>query len=219
MISIERLAFVLAMIGLVGLEAYYLRKKFGGSVHVVWYLFSFSLCVGGAAFSWASHIGAIDATGNPSNEYGRMLISIFGFFLDLNQDFWFLVGVVFVVIGPQFLSYCASGLFGCAARPRFVAQTINFFTWGMVKSFASGAGAFLSAALFGLYSHWHGFEPPQALKYGVISSMLMVVAFLVLMAKATTDELPTLANDHRIKYILRRLLIIHAWMMRNRNPS
>lgn len=192
------------------------RGKYASSIHIIWYLFSLSVCAAFIGLRWARAVGAIDATGNPGNEAGKWVVAIMNFSMDLQADFYVLSALVLIVVGPQCLSYALSGLFGCASRPRFVSFWVSVFTWGMAKSFAVAAGVLLVVDVFGSVQGWHGFDVKFAIKYACFALILLLFAFTAMLGQASVDEIPILATSRRLAPLRRWLGRIDRWMVRHR---
>jgi hypothetical protein len=207
---------LLAAVGALWLIISQLRGKYATAVHVVWYLFSLSICLTYIGLRWAQRSGAVDATGIPKNEAGKALVGALNFFPDLPSEFYGLLALVTLIVAPQILSYLLSGAFGSASRPRLVAHCVSFFSWGMAKSSAVAAGVLLTLSLFGISNGWHGFDATLSTKYTCFAAMLLVVAFVALLGKTTLAEIPILANSRRLEPLRRRLGQFDKVMVRHR---
>lgn len=219
MVYIKEVAFLLLLTGVIWLVISQLRAKYGTSVHVIWYLFSLAWCAAIIALPWAQDAGVIDVRGRAINAPGRVFMGVFNFSLDLGADFRLLSALVFLIIGPQWLSYLLSGVFGCASRPKLVAYCVDFFAWGMAKSSAVAAGVLLAATVFGWRHHWSEFDAENCLKYARFSWLLLTFSFVALMGKATVDEIPVLADSRPLAPLRRWVLVQHQKMVRHRQPE
>lgn len=195
-----------------------LREKYASSVHVIWYLFSLSTCMTYVGLWWAQASGAVDVNGKAKNPVGAALINAMNFSLDLKTDFNVLSALAVLIIAPQLLSYLLSGAFGCASRPRMVSHCVNFFSWSMAKSAAIAAGVLLTVSLYGGTHSWHGFDPAFSIKYSCFALMLLVFAFVALLAKSTLDEIPILAKSRPLEPVRRWLRKVDEKMVRHRVP-
>lgn len=219
MVYIGEISFLLLLTGVIWFVISQLRVKYGTSVHVIWYLSSLAWCAAIIALPWAQDAGVIDVQGRAINAPGKVFMGIFNFSLDLIADFRFLSGLVFLIIGPQLLSYLLSGAFGCASRPRLFACCVDFFAWGMAKSSAIAAGVLLAATLVGWRHHWSGFDAENCLKYARFAWLLLTFSFVALMGKATVDEIPVLADSRQLAPLRRWVLAQHQKMVRHRQPD
>lgn len=211
--------FTLMILGGICFMVTQVRGKYASSVHIIWYLFSLSVCAAFIGLRWARAVGAMDATGNPGNETGKWVVAVMNFSMDLQADFYVLSALVLLVVGPQCLSYVFSGLFGCASRPRFVSFWVSVFTWGMAKSFAITAGVLLVVDGFGSIQRWHGFDAKFAIKYACLALILLLFAFAAMLGQASVDEIPILANSRGFEPVRRWLGRIDQWMVRHRGDE
>jgi hypothetical protein len=143
-------------------------------------------------------------------------MEVFNLSLDLSADFRFLSAMVFLIVGPQWISYFLSGAFGCASRPRLVAYCVDFFAWGIAKSSAVAAGVLLAGTMFGWHHHWSGFDAGNSLKYARSSWLLLTFSFIALLGKATVDEIPVLVDSRQLAPLRRWVLAQHQKMVRHR---
>jgi hypothetical protein len=216
MVYVGGVLFLLLLIWLIWFVISQLRAKYSSSVHVIWYLFSLALCAAFVAFPWALDAGVIDTAGKPVKEAGKAFMSLLSFTLDLRADFWVLSALVFLIVGPQLLSYVLSGAFGCASRPRLVSYCVNFFAWGMAKSSAIAAGVLLASALFGGSHHWIGFDTKNSLKYAYFSLMLLSFSFIALLGSATVGEIPVLVHSRQLEPLRRWVRVCHKKAVKHR---
>jgi hypothetical protein len=216
MIYAASAAATFLMIGVIWVVITQIRTAYGAAVHVVWYLFSLSMCVSAIAFYWARVTGAINAKGQAAGDIGKAFFKLLSFSLDLRMDFFGLLALVGLIVLPQLLSYLLSGAFGCASRPRLVTYCVHLFSWGMAKSCAMVSGVLFILLLTGLLNAWDGFDAKFSAKYVILSEMLLAFAFVALMGKATLDEIPVLASSPKLENLRRHLSNLDRFMTRNR---
>jgi len=219
MVYIGEILFLVLLTGVIWFVISQLRVKYGTSVHVIWYLFSLAWCVAIIALPWAQDTGFIDESGKAVNASGKVFMSAFNFSLDLDADFQFLLALVFLIVGPQGISYLLSGIFGCASRPRLVTYCVDFFAWSMAKSSAVAAGVLLAATMFGWRHHWNGFDAENCLEYTRFAWLLVTFSFIALLGKATMDEIPVLADSRQLAPLRRWVLAQHQKMVRHRQSD
>lgn len=193
-----------------------LRVKYAASVQVIWYLFALALHVSLLFLWWASAILAIDSNGKPNGVMGSFVMKLMTAMLDLKTDVQIMGALASLVVLPQVASYMFSAVFGCASRPKLVAVTADWLSWGVTKSFAVTSGILVAITIWGAASGWHGFDPNVELRYLHLSSMLILLAFALLLIKYELAEIPGLAQRHPSNAFANIVLRLHRWATRHR---
>jgi hypothetical protein len=193
-----------------------LRVKYATSVQVIWYLFALTFHVSLLFLWWATAILAIDSKGNPNGAMGAFVMSLMKAMLDLKTDVQVMGALASLVVLPQVVSYILSALFGCASRPKMVAVTADWLSWGVTKSFAVTSAILAAITTWGATTGWHGFNPNVVLGYLHLSSMLILLSFALLLIKYEFAEIPSLAKQHPSNAVADKVLRFHRWATRHR---
>ena len=193
-----------------------LRVKYAASVQVISYLFALAFHVSLLFLWWASAILAIDSSGKPNGAMGSFVMKLMTAMLDLKTDVQVMGAVASLVVLPQIASYMFSAVFGCASRPKLVAITADWLSWGVTKSFAVTSAILAAITTWGAATGWHGFDPNVVLGYLNLSSMLILLSFALLLIKYELAEIPKLAKRHPSNAIADRVLRFHSWATRHR---
>jgi hypothetical protein len=209
-------ALLLGVLFLIWLITSAIGDKYGAEVYLVWYIFSFSMCLAVIAFYWIDKVGAFNEKGQAVSDLGKSFLSILNFSLDLEADFLGLLALVGLVVVPQIASYLLSGIFGCATRPRMVVLSVRFFSWGIAKACATASGVLLVLSLAGMVKHWDGFTAERVAQYIILVEMLLAFAFVMLLGKTTLDDIPVLASSPTFAKIRRATSAIDHVMTRRR---
>jgi hypothetical protein len=193
-----------------------LREKYAASVQVIWYLFTLAFHLSLLFLWWASAILAIDPSGKPNGATGAFAMELMTAMLDLKTDLQVMGALASLVVVPQIASYMLSALFGCASRPRLVAVTAEWLSWGVTKSFAMTSAILAAITVWGSTTGWHGLDQNAVLRFLLISSMLILLSFALLLIKYQIAEIPSLAERHSSSAIAAKVLRLHRWATRHR---
>ncbi len=123
-----------------------LRRKEAQYVYLVWFIFSFFLVLffllrifaAGASLELE---GAVGASGKAIFAY------IYRTLTDSNSEIRLLLGMLSLVMLPQWLTYFLSGISGSASRPFFILRATEIAIWSFVKFTSGVAGILMADAL------------------------------------------------------------------------
>ncbi len=146
-------------------------------VAVIWYGFSLALTGTLLVGLWAEHTGAIDSSGFPQGDEGKLVLRAFNFFLDLNGEVTIIVGFLALLILPQFISYVLSGLSGCAWDLYLLREASKYAYIFIVKSFATVSVILTGLVIIGLISSWKQFIGTSILLCTVLGLTLIAGCF------------------------------------------
>lgn len=202
---------------LIGYSGRMLASRHSSDVRIVWYLFSLTVTVTFMIAWWASHAGAIDASGSFRGATGAMLLKLLKTTLDIKTAFVVYGCVVGLVVIPQFASWAFSGaLHGCASAPIFIGSAFRFLFWSIVKSLVVFAGVVLPASVYGWSAGWNGMNTIQLVDQMFIALTSLVLAFAMLCVyrdvyEALAPARKSSPNGARLRRIVRK---INTWMNR-----
>jgi hypothetical protein len=119
------------------------RNGYAHEIYLIWYInsFFFVLFYGMGIIAGQNNVGLMEVCGAT---YQSSCQSIYNYLTNVEDEVRLIAAVTALALGPQFLTYILSGLFGCASPPRFVSQTAKVAIWSFVK-FAAGLGGILTA--------------------------------------------------------------------------
>lgn len=204
----------LMLLLLIGWFATKLADSHAGDVRVVCYFFSLSFVCTSLVATWANGVGAIDKAGQFQGQFGPLINDVLAFMLDLQADVFAFAAILIVVVVPQGACYVLSGLFGCAAAPLFVGDALQFFVWGVVKSFVVASGIVLALAVCGAAHGWTNFQWSGLASMLFTALSLLVVSFgCLFMYRDAAMVSPQTETDgtYRGGSTVRR---VKAWMTR-----
>jgi hypothetical protein len=109
-----------------------LRINHSALIYTLWYIYSLTFCIGLViGYLNPQQIGVKDAQTSPLVMDAYVLLtSIF----NIRDDLALVLFLVFITIAPQLITYVVSGLFGCAAAPRYVSIVVKYCVFSVVKT-------------------------------------------------------------------------------------
>lgn len=195
-----------------------LARKHPSDIRVVWYLFALAGTISLVLARWAHSYGAIDSVGNFQGTSGSMLSFLLKASLDLQSSIVFCLAIVAVVLVPQVVSYFLSGISGCAAAPIFIGGTVSFFAWGLIKSLAVASGVALVIPLYAYLNRWSNATGNQALGMALLSTMLLSLAFTVLLIYREMLHVPEVVRRVLPARFQNALHVTKVWLTRRDRP-
>lgn len=200
------LFFSAFMIALLYYSGRVLRKKHEGDIRIIWYFFSLTLVISHIIGFWATGNGAIDASGSFVGGAGAFIEKLITSTLNVELSLYIMAAVVALILLPQFLCYIFSGIFGVAASPIYVGESISFLIWGLIKTFIVVSGVATTILLFGYFLSWKSFNTENIIAWTLISLAFCFFSFITLLLYREYEEM---LNDIK-KIIPDRLLKILA---------
>jgi len=173
-----------------------LRPSHASSVFALWYFFSLA-AVATTIIGFGAQLGGlIDAHGQATGSAGRFILGLSDTALDFQLDIILAIAIPCLIVLPQLFSYALSGLYGCAAKPRWLGSFETIFFYGLAKSCIIAAGVLMPLAWFHL--HWGSlFSYSDVWQTEFVVLFLIVVAFLLLVYKLFVARLAaTLTERH-----------------------
>jgi hypothetical protein len=220
---------MLLVLNAVGLASYFsvgswllirlLREKYAASVQVIWYLFALAFHISLLFLWWASASLAIDSNGKPNGSMGELVVKLMNTMIDLKMDVQVMAALASLVVFPQVFSYLCSAAFGCASRPKLVAVTADWLSWGVTKSFSVTSAILTAITIWGAARGWHGFDTEELLGYLNLSSMLLLLSFSLLLIKSEIAEIPSLIKRNPSSAVAKAAFRFHRWATRHRKDS
>lgn len=168
-------AIAIALLVLLFISIAFVRRDHPSHVHTLWYLFSLTLCTTSLLFLLIYRHVITDSA------FGGWPATIGSVFLDMSMDVrgevYTLAGFAMLLILPQFLSYCISGLFGCGSPPVFVSTVTRIAAWSLIKFFAILSGILAAQSIFALYGRPF-YTPMQSLYKCNEALLIMSLSFI-----------------------------------------
>ena len=134
---------------------------------------------------------------------------------DIDQEALILLGIFWLLIVPQVLSYLTSGVFGCASKPVFVSKITSFIAWSFIKGLVvlSGLNAITLYAIFFMRLSPRGFSYTLIEQGFILCLFQITMSFFVLMVYyKASSVLSALANSKRLELAYR----VHQRLTRHR---
>lgn len=161
-------------------EASDIGNSHANDVHLVWFLFSFTIVFSVLLAYWARSSGAIDNHGAFHGPAGELLSFLLSASLNIKASVVIALAITAIVVLPQSLSYLLSGFSGCASGPILLHGTAVFVIWGLIKSLVVAAGVALSVSLYGRIDGWDSWTTSRTVGTMLLGLLLMVLAFSTL---------------------------------------
>ncbi|WP_369723316.1 hypothetical protein AB8Z38_04595 [Bradyrhizobium sp. LLZ17] len=135
----------LAVLLLMTYAAYTLSLGHSGELYVIFYIFSLFAFV-----SLPLHAAAL-ASGQEIEDFLGPLKFAYSVLTNTEDEIYFVLGILYLGIGPQILTYVLSGFFGSAALPMFVRQIQTIAILSLVKFMAGLSGIMSGKVLASVY--------------------------------------------------------------------
>lgn len=158
-----------------------LIRRHESDIRVVSYFYSLTVVVSHLIGIWAVNANAINRTGNFEGELGAFIHALLKSTLDINLSLSIIISIFTLILLPQIISYLLSGLFGVAATPKYISQSMSILMWGAVKTFIVVSGVTSTILVFGLILSWESFSVNNVVAWFVLSLALCLFSFLVLL--------------------------------------
>jgi hypothetical protein len=113
------------------------------------------------------------------------------------------------------MSYLLSGLSGCAVRPRFVSQCVNFLSLSFAKTFSFASGVLSGITALEIYGRLQGVTLMKSLQYVVATLVLLTFSFMALAIKTIWEEGLAVANQPNMAGARQVFGRIDRWMTRH----
>ncbi|HVW53885.1 MAG TPA: hypothetical protein VHC91_26330 [Trinickia sp.] len=181
-------------------------------IYPTWLAFFFALCVSAAVLVYAGNSNSFDASGNPINGCGALIINAMNFFMDIETESIIFAGVLFVLAVPQGLAYIAAGVSGAAQEVRFVALAWKITTSLLAKSFISAAAVAMSVSVVGNHYGWIRGAPKNIL--ADLSIFLLLFSYGLVLLFFSVPDNNKKSSSKELSRAQRVLASIHKFMTR-----
>jgi hypothetical protein len=189
--------FILLCIGMLRTAIVHVRERHPAEVHMLWYIFSLSLCVCLLSFLAFPSLAPTDTVLEPDLDLGEIgKWAAFALRAATNvRDEATLIGVVFaVLVLPQILSFVLSGLFGCGSPPMMVKRITRMSILSITKFLSVYAGVMAASAVFAFFirpSHFQVTTAPFMLVFSILFIMgsFLSLAFYHVIGELTGSEI------------------------------
>lgn len=123
-----------------------LRRRYSHEVYAIWYAFSLFFLI--FVFLWFSaEIADKQVTDVLGPSVAGHLKVIYDAMTNIYDELWFVAGIIYLFILPQFLAYLLGGLSGSATPPLFIRQIATVAIWSLIKFLAALGGILLAHPL------------------------------------------------------------------------
>jgi hypothetical protein len=169
--------FILAPVWLLSL-VWILRRSHARHIYLIWYVFSFFfvlfLSLNVVAGHNQQHIE--DIFGSSAKAY---FMTLYDLLTDGEGEIKMVLGIVGLVVLPQFLTYILSGVTGSASPPLLVSHSMDFAIWSLAK-FSAALSAIVLAdwAVKVDWQQWRNFDIITSLSL-FLAIWLLVLSFLL----------------------------------------
>ena len=122
-----------------------IREHHPNAVSVVTFLFWLTVILVPVLTEAAIAVGSIGQNGSALNGAGHFLKDkLLTTSYDLGGELHLYLAIVFVLVGPQLLSFLCGLVSGCASKPTWVAFGYQLFMWAMAKAAVIGGAVIFS---------------------------------------------------------------------------
>ncbi|WP_028209053.1 hypothetical protein [Paraburkholderia nodosa] len=176
------LAMFLLTVGLVGLMAYSLNEKAKSepeNIYTMWYLYCLVLMASLIVLGAAAYLGMFGFDGVPRNPIARAIVWGVEYFLAVPEDCAVLLGILVIVVVPQWGAYVLSGAVGAARRSRHVVATGKVVAIFISKAFLSASAVALAIVVVGSYYAWLTPGPLNVLANVMTAVMLLMIGLMI----------------------------------------
>lgn len=209
------LAMLLVTVGLVGFMAYALNEKAKSepeNIYMMWYLYCLVLTASLIVLGAAAYLGMFGFDGVPRNAIARAIVWGVEYFLAVPEDCAVLLGILVIVVVPQWGAYMLSGGVGAARRSRHVVATGKLVGLFISKAFLSASAVALAIVVVGSYYAWLAPGPLNVFANVLTAIMLLMLGLMIFCFVPFKEAKGRIAP--------RRVRRNHKWMRRKmRKPA
>ncbi|WP_234775618.1 hypothetical protein [Paraburkholderia tropica] len=176
------LATLLLAVALVAIMAYWLNEKATSepeNIYTMWYLYFLVLTVSLLVLGAAAYLGMFGFDGMPRNAIARAIVWGVEYFLAVPDDCAVLLGILAIVVVPQWGAYVFSGAVGAARRSRHVVKTGKVVAMFISKAFLSASAVALAIVAVGSYYAWLTPGPLNVLANVITAVMLLMIGLII----------------------------------------
>ncbi|CAM2157945.1 conserved membrane hypothetical protein [Paraburkholderia tropica] len=209
------LAMFLLTVGMVAFMAYSLNEKAKSepeNIYTMWYLYCLVLTASLIVLGAAAYLGMFGFDGVPRNAIARAIVWGVEYFLAVPEDCAVLVGILVLVVLPQWAAYTLSGGVGAARRSRHVVSTGKWVALLISKAFLSASAVALAIVAIGSYYAWLTPGPLNVLA-NVGTALILLMLGLMIFCFVPVREAKRRVAPQRVRRN-------HKWMRRKmRRPA
>ncbi|MBY4726877.1 MULTISPECIES: hypothetical protein [Burkholderia] len=179
-------------------------------IYPTWLVFFFTLFLSAEVLVFAGENGFYDANGHPVNIYGKIILDVVEFILDIKSD-TIIFGTFFLTLAvPQWCAYAMSGLHRSAREVKYVKLAWQIAASLMAKSFISSAAVAMSISLVGGHYGWIH-TPPVGVIADLAIFMLLFSYGLILLFFSSPSDFKAAKKGGNSK-IQKFVVSSNAWM-------
>ncbi|WP_321916972.1 MULTISPECIES: hypothetical protein [unclassified Paraburkholderia] len=176
------LAMFLLTVSLVSFMAYTLNEKAKSepeNIYTMWYLYCLVLTASLIVLGAAAYLGMFGFDGVPRNAIARAIVWGVEYFLAVPEDCAVFLGILAIVVVPQWGAYMLSGGVGAARRSRHVVSTGKCVALFISKAFLSASAVALAIVAVGSYYAWLTPGPLNVLANVLTAVLLLLIGLMI----------------------------------------
>lgn len=209
------LAMLLVTVSLLAFMAYALNEKAKSepeNISPMWYVYCLVFLVSLIALAGTGASGMFGFDGVPRNAIARAIVWGADWFLAVQEDCTVLLGILAIVVLPQWGAYVLGGGVGAARRSRHVVSTGKLVALFIAKTFISASAVALAIVVVGSYYAWLAPGPLNVFANVLTAIMLLMLGLMIFCFVPLKKAKGRIAPQ----WVRRN----HRWMRRNlRKPA
>jgi hypothetical protein len=173
------LAVTVSLVGFMAYSLYEKAKSEPENIYTMCYVYCLVLAASLIVLWAAAYLGMFGLDGAPRNAIARAIVWGVEYFLAVPEDCAVLLGILAIVVAPQWVAYVLSGLVGAARRSRHVVVTGKWVALFISKAFLSASAVALAIVVVGSYYAWLTPGPLNVFANVLTAVMLLMIGLTI----------------------------------------